>query len=71
MLSLMVLTSVKSVCLYISLGCDLCLSEYCPIISIFNDVSEVALWNLGTERKYISAQTLELNLLIFIKGSYC
>ena len=39
------------------------------MISPFNDVSEVDVWNLGTETNHISAQTLELNLLIFIKGN--
>lgn len=30
------------------------------MISLFNDVSEVDVWNLGTEMNHISAQTLEL-----------
>jgi len=33
----------------------------------FDDVSEVDVWNLGTERNHASAQTLELSLLVFIK----
>lgn len=41
-----------------------------PVISGFS-VSAVDVWNLGTERNQSSAQTLELSLLIFIKGHHC